>query len=361
MKSNPFPGCMATLALVAAQPVHAEPAIRSTTLPDTVSDLAYKCPGAVQLHVISKDDESSLARGTREHELDLDTTFRIASNTKPFVAATVIRLSEEGRISLDDPILALVSPRLATTLAEDGYDLEQITVRHLLTHRSGLYDHASDPRFFASFKSTPQRRWQRAALVRKAVEWGDPVGAPGERFSYSDTGYLLLGDLIERVTGTSLASAVREKTGFAEASMRSSWWEHVEDQPGAAGPRSAQVIEGHDYSAIHPSMDLFGGGGLVMPMRDLARGFRRIASGESFMGEASLAQLLRPVAGPEEPDYRAGVFVEPHGTLWHSGFWGTVVAYQPHTRTTIAAAVVDRADFSCFRSAILDNLEGSAQ
>jgi D-alanyl-D-alanine carboxypeptidase len=70
--------------------------------------------------------------------------FRIASVTKPFVAAAALRLVEDGRLSLDDTVATLLAGEYEELLRRGGYDTEVITLRHLLTHTSGIYDFAAD-------------------------------------------------------------------------------------------------------------------------------------------------------------------------------------------------------------------------
>src|SRR5262245_39742058 len=79
--------------------------------------------------------------------LDPDAAFRIASVTKTFTAAAILRLVEQGGLGLDDPIAEHVAPATAALLRRGGYDPDAIRVRDLLMHTSGLYDYASDPKF----------------------------------------------------------------------------------------------------------------------------------------------------------------------------------------------------------------------
>jgi D-alanyl-D-alanine carboxypeptidase len=78
--------------------------------------------------------------------LEPDTPFRVASMTKTFVAAAVLRLVEEGKVNLDDPITDYLSAESLDVLRADGYDVDQITVRQLLQHTSGLIRSASPAR-----------------------------------------------------------------------------------------------------------------------------------------------------------------------------------------------------------------------
>ena len=191
-----------------------------------VDDVAASSPGVpgVALAVLGDGVDVAVAAGSGGPELDDPLTperpFRIASNTKTFTAAATLRLVEEGAIRLDQPIAELVDPALLELLTDDGYDTEAITVAHLLQHTSGLYDYASDVDFQTIVLGDPERHWTRADQVLMAMEGGDPLGEPGEVFAYSDTGYVLLGDIIERATGDTLAAAFRELLRFDELGLR---------------------------------------------------------------------------------------------------------------------------------------------
>ena len=136
---------------------------------------------------------------------------RIASNTKTFVAAAILRLVEEGRMGLDDPIAAHLGDATVELLIEDGYRPEEMTVRHLLTHTSGLYDHSDSQSYGDAIIADPQHLWTREEQIEKAVEWGDPWGSPGEIYTYCDTGYVILGGIVEKVSGLPLALSVMQR------------------------------------------------------------------------------------------------------------------------------------------------------
>ncbi len=146
--------------------------------------------------------------------MSVDTPLRVASNTKTFVAATVLRLWERGLVDLDGPIAQLVDPLFNELLTAAGYRTDRITVRHLLNHSGGLVDHTDDPEFFATVLREPQRFWTREEQVRLGAKFSAPLSEPGTRHSYSDTGYILLGDIVERISGTTLAATVRREMAF---------------------------------------------------------------------------------------------------------------------------------------------------
>ena len=133
--------------------------------------------------------------------LSPNATARIASNTKTYTAVSILRLWELGKLQLDDPINTYISKEHSEILKNDGYDLNTITIRHLLTHTSGLFDHAASNTYIQKVFESPSYEWTRTEQVQGCVDWGDPLFEPGEQFSYSDTGYILLGEIIESLTG----------------------------------------------------------------------------------------------------------------------------------------------------------------
>jgi D-alanyl-D-alanine carboxypeptidase len=121
----------------------------------------------------------------------------IGSVTKTFVAVVVLQLAEEGRIDLDAGIGAYV-PDLA------GAD--RITPRELLQHTSGLNEYLNDP----AVQTDAQRPWSPAELIAVAESKGR-VGEPGGAHHYANTNYIVLGEIIEQVTGRSVADEVRAR------------------------------------------------------------------------------------------------------------------------------------------------------
>ncbi|HEY0116792.1 MAG TPA: serine hydrolase domain-containing protein [Allosphingosinicella sp.] len=283
---------------------------------------------------------AGLADPAAGRPLTVDTPLRIASNTKTFVAATVLRLWEQRRIDLDAPIAPLLTPALDAILRADGYATDRITVRHLLSHSGGLYDHGGDPRYIEAVLADPSHVWTREELVRLATTYADPPSAPGTEFRYSDTGYILLGDIIERITGKNLAAAVREQLRLDRLGLAATWWERFEAAP-AGAMRARQFLGARDATDIDPSMDLYGGGGLLMSARDLATFFAALFEGRVFDRPETLREMLWHGPHRGARMYRLGIFVRQIGdreVYWHTGFWGTAAAYSPATR--IAAAAV---------------------
>ncbi len=128
--------------------------------------------------------------------MSVETTMLVASIGKTFVAGTVLQLADEGKIDLDDPIERWLGER-------DWFDrlpnARQITVRHLLSHRSGLPDHVHMAEF-ASLWPNSLETMRPEDLIALTFD-SKPLSVAGEAMVYSDTGYLLLGLVIEAVAG----------------------------------------------------------------------------------------------------------------------------------------------------------------
>jgi D-alanyl-D-alanine carboxypeptidase len=276
-------------------------------------------------------------------------TFRLASNTKPYVAATVLRLWEDGKIKLDASIRDYVSPAYIAALDKDGYDTKKITVRELLSHTSGIADHTMTRQFDEVLATHPETAWTRESQMDALVRWTDPVGKPGEKFYYSDDGYCLLGDIIERLTGNPLAVAVHQILGYEKLGLTSTYWETKEPVPPHSGPRAHQLfVGGRDTYDWNPSLDMYGGGGLVSTPADMALFLYDLFEGKVFKHPETLQLMLSNKGLPADSPYRMGLFESDAGGVtmyWHSGYWGTAAIYVPSQHRAYAFAVTRREGF----------------
>ena len=283
--------------------------------------------------------------------LDPRAGFRIASVTKTFTAASILRLVEEGRLGLDDPIAEHLAPATVALLRSGGYDPQAIHVRHLLMHTSGLYDYASDPKFVEYVLTHGRHRWTRAEQVRFAMTHGKPYAPPGKAFHYADTGYVLLGEIVERATGRPLGSAFRRLLGFEKLGLTRTYLESLEPRPQAARPRAHQYYQRIDATGFDPSFDLYGGGGLVSTVGDLARFYRALLHGQVFQKRATLRTMLGKPNSRRVADLGMGIFSNRIGgrggeDCWaHSGFWGTTVMHCPASDVTVALTVDQAENF----------------
>ena len=209
----------------------------------------------------------------------LDVPWGVGSVTKSFVAVVVLQLAEEGKLDLDGNIVEYF-PDLA------GAD--QITPRQLLQHTSGLNEYLNDP----LVRGDAQREWTAAELVAVAEAAGR-FGAPGAAYRYSNTNYIVLGEIIEQVTGAPWFDAVNSRI-VEPLGMTST---------GLIGDDSATgytIVDGEFVDAtfeLHPSI---GGsaGALESTNRDLLRFATALADG-TLLSPVSLTAMETFVPGED--------------------------------------------------------------
>ncbi|MEV7833937.1 serine hydrolase domain-containing protein [Streptomyces subrutilus] len=259
-----------------------------------------------------------------------DEHFRIGSQTKSFTAATVLQLVDEGKVSLDAPIDAY----LPGTVTGNGYDGTRITVRHLLQHTSGIG--AYDP--LASIAlAEPDGTYRAATLVREGLKRA-PVSAPGAGFTYSNTNYLILGMLIEKVTGLPVHEAVTQRiverlgltrTVFPAPGNRTLPAPGV---PGYHGTRIGPFFFWTSVISYDPS--LFGAAGAVVSTpEDLSTFYEALVAGR-VVSPAALAEMER-VQDITGGAYGLGIFkvdLSCGGEAW--GHNGAVPGYLSQTMVT---------------------------
>jgi D-alanyl-D-alanine carboxypeptidase len=204
--------------------------------------------------------------------------FRAGSVTKTFLATVVLQLVAERRIGLDDRLAALL-PRTAGVVP----GAERITVRELLTHTSGLGDFMGDMplRPPSAFLDVRWKTWDHWEMVTMAAS--HPVTPPG-RYRYSNAGYLLLGMVVERVTGHSYGSEIRhrviDRLGLRGTTMPGT--HPVIHGPHPHGYLPVEQEDGTvrpvDLSVMNPSV--FGAAGeIVSTTTDLNRFFAALLDG----------------------------------------------------------------------------------
>jgi peptidoglycan/LPS O-acetylase OafA/YrhL/CubicO group peptidase (beta-lactamase class C family) len=235
---------------------------------------------------------SGIADRETEAPMEVATQVRIGSLSKMFTAVVVLQLAEEGAIGLDEP----VSTWLPDVLPDD----EQITVRQLLQHTSGLYDYLEDRRFVAEAYAEPERIWEPQELVDYAAEF-PPLFEPGtaDSWDYSSTNYVILGMLVEEVTGDTLADALKSRI-FEPLGL-----EHTFSVPPDAvtGPQAHGYSENTDQSEVALSF-AFATANIVTTVEDLRR-FGEALFEEELLSSETMAEMQRFVDGKGQYDMPA--------------------------------------------------------
>jgi len=281
--------------------------------------------------------------------------FRTGSITKPFTAALVLQLAEEGILGLDDFLWDLLKPESRDCLQGLHY-LEHrdwtasITIRHLLEHRSGLCDYAAPEHgFFQLVMAQPDRTWSWQQTLAQYFALGlnckSPF-APGAGFHYADTNYLLLGLLVEDLTRQTLADNY-EKRIIAPLGLTGTFLEFFQAAP-LNLPMVYPYYGPNSLRAVNTSFD-WGGGGLISTMPDLHRFIRALISGELFKQETTAHQMrnFRAAAGPEASSKRATLYglglqektIGGPAFIGHSSAYGAMLFYSPQRNLTIGLAL----------------------
>lgn len=270
----------------------------------------------------------------------------IASNTKTFVASTVLILVERGYFSLDDPIKKLLSEKTSVLLEKDGYKTEVITVRNLLSHTAGIFDYVDDD-YFKFADENRDYQWSRDEQIELSVDKGDPIGNPGESYKYGDINYLLLSEIIEQITEKPFYTAIREIIDYEKNNLNSTWFINLE-KPATTTSIAHQYWKTMNWDAydINPSWDLYGGGGLVSTTRDMAIFFQKLFNGKLIKDQGLLEQMHTHVLPADSSAYCLGImnisFYKRTTGYFHGGFWGTGTMYLPEYNTTISVATLER-------------------
>ena len=203
-------------------------------------------------------------------------SYHIASVGKVFTATQTAMLIEQGHLSLDTKIAEILSSEILEDLfLHNGTDyVDQVTVRQLMEHTSGIADYfegpvLSGPDFVAKVVSEPDTHWTPQALLDFSRKNQKPVGTPGERFSYSDSGYILLGFLIEAVTGKTFTQCLQDSF-FTPLGMDDSYllfYSEPKNQP--TPPISQLWLNKTDVSTFKSLSCDWAGGGIVSTVDDL--------------------------------------------------------------------------------------------
>src|SRR3954454_18031635 len=164
-----------------------------------------RIPGALVYVDVPGEGSWSQAFGTgtlgASTQITPDDHFRIGSNTKTFTGTVILQLVDEGKLGLDDPV-SKYQPEVPNG--------ENITIRQLLDMTSGLYNYSEDKDFNETLDTEPDKVWTPEEVVEIGFK-NEPYFAPGEGFHYSNTNTVLLGMIVEQLTGKSLEQEFQER------------------------------------------------------------------------------------------------------------------------------------------------------
>jgi D-alanyl-D-alanine carboxypeptidase len=257
---------------------------------------------------------------------------RIGSETKTFTITALLQLVDQGKVSLDDPISKYV----------DGVTSgDAITLRELAVMRSGLVNYSVVPAFDQLLTDDPHKAWTPQELLSYSI--GGPLQfAPGEGFAYSNTNTILLGLVVEKVSGESIggyiAKHITKPLGMTQTSFP---LDSALPSPHASGYSPAADKSIADATNWNPTWT-WSAGQMVSTLRDMRIWAPRLATGRGLLSPATQRIRAASVAEVQEPiTYGLGLF-NVHEWIGHNGSlpgYQTIALYRPQTRTTIVALI----------------------
>lgn len=243
--------------------------------------------------LVAKDGKILLCKGygMANYELDVpnrpDTKFRLASVTKQFTAMAIMQLQEQGLLKVTDPISKYIP---------DYPNGDKITIRHLLTHTAGIPNFTSFPDL-KKIKLEPHTPEQMVALFKdKPLEF-----TPGEKHNYSNSGYVLLGYLIEKITGKKYETVLKENI-FEPLGMKNTGYDHHEvilkNRASGYEIHAGDLINS-DYIDMSVS---FSAGGLYSTVEDLYLWDRALYT-EKLVTKKSWNEIVTPCNKDDDYGY----------------------------------------------------------
>ena len=314
---------------------------------------AGRFPGATLGVVLANGESFGLAVGVsdRETKRPMVPTDRMLAGSvgKTFAAATALQLIKAGKIGLDDKIEKYLGREPWFARLPNAKD---ITVRQLMNHTSGLVRYEFKEQFTKDLTANPEKVWKPAEIVAYLLDEKPPFEA-GKGWDYSDTNYIVLGMIIEKVTGRKF---------YDEANRRVLKPLKLTDTVPQDGPRLKGVVQGYagpnnpfggtdamivnGKFAINPQFE-WTGGGYVSTAHDLARWAKLYYEGKAFAPEL-LPQVVDGVSAPmlgRETRYGLAAIIRKTavGTAYgHSGFFPgymTDMMYFPEHKVALAVQV----------------------
>ncbi|MEV6007994.1 serine hydrolase domain-containing protein [Streptomyces sp. NPDC051976] len=257
---------------------------------------------------------------------------RIGSETKTFTVTALLELVDEHRLGLDDPISRYVRG------VPDG---DHITLRQLAEMRSGLFPYTSDPDFIQALLSDPQRYF----TPREVLAYGfkhDNTFAPGAQFQYSNTNLILLGLVVEKVSGQRLGDFIANRV------LRPTHLTHTLLPRGTEFPEphphgyTNQTLSGAvaDSTNWNPSW-AWAAGAMISNLEDLHRWAKIVATGELLTPQTQEQRLTTLPTGFPGLSYGLGIF-DANGWIGHNGSipgYETVTVYLPSQKATLVIMI----------------------
>ncbi|MDP8258701.1 MAG: serine hydrolase domain-containing protein [Candidatus Aadella gelida] len=272
----------------------------------------------------------------KTRDMHLDDKFRIGSNTKTFVVTVLLQLVDEGKLSLDDTLTKF-------NLGFDIPDGDKITLRQLCNMTSGIPEFSQNNDLCEEFYvKNPLKKWLPRDVVNAALIF-PPTFKPGGGWYYSNTGYILLGMVIEKVSGDTIGDQIRKRIIEPIGLTNTSFPENTPDMPSpyAHGYELDDNKKWKDVTIYSPSL-LWSAGCMISNMQDMKRWVKAYVTGTTN-SEASQKERLTWVDTPKGKDLKFGLGIgNTNGWLGYTGGtrgYNTAAYYLPQKDATVIVFV----------------------
>lgn len=275
---------------------------------------------------------SGVADTVTREPMSADLRVRIGSETKTFTVTALLQLVDEKRVKLDDPISAYVPG------VRNG---DRITLRQLAGMRSGLFPYTSDPGFVHDLLSDPYRSFTPREVLAYGMKHKNTF-KPDAQFQYSNSNLVLLGLVIEKVTGQRLDRVIHERV-LRPARLHNTLFPTGAEfpEPHAHG-YTDQTLSGEteDSTDWNPSW-AWAAGAMISDLHDLRRWAKVVATGELLSPKTQAQRLMTRPTGFPGLGYGLGIF-ETGGWIGHNGSlpgYETVTVYLPAQKATLVIMI----------------------
>lgn len=225
--------------------------------------------------------------------VEIDTPYGIASITKIFVAALTLSYAERGLLDLDSPIIGLFENGnlILESIRKSRFrrNLETVTARHLLSHRSGLPDYWDNNEFLNIWSKNREKYWGHLEILRWAGKM-NPKCKVDKCFNYSDTNYLIMGMLLEEKLGKKLHWLLKEEI-FDPLDMRCSWMYFEEKEPLRCKPVAHSYERRLDVTQNRMQSADWASGGIYSTLEDQQTFFSGLFFTERLLSEQSRKEM----------------------------------------------------------------------
>lgn len=299
--------------------------------------------------------KTTFGMGELEKQIPMQLTdhVRIGSNTKTFTGTVILQLADAGKLGLDDKVAHYI-PDITTLPNGKG---GEITIRQLGNHTSGIFDYSKTSEFQQSYGNDPTESWSPQDLLKLALQ-STPYFEPGQSWAYSNSNSLLLGLIVEKITGNSIASEIQNRILQPLGMTQTSFPTHSDlPEPYAHGYFYSDPSDTpYDCSHWNPSW-AWAAGQMISTLDDLYRYAKPLATGE-LLSPAMQAERLKWEPSSEKifseevnaflppgttVDYKYGFhIIDMDGGMGHAGNvpgYNTFFSYIPERDATVIILV----------------------